>query len=60
MTRVWVIEKLPYGCKRWEPTNTHHLRPAVYFSRAEARRAIHNLEVNGRVRIRQYARKEAK
>jgi hypothetical protein len=40
---VWVIEvRSPGG---WLPTLTVSLRPAVYFSRADARRDIYNLEI---------------
>jgi hypothetical protein len=51
--RVWVVEA--HNGESWWPAETVSLRPAVYHSRAEARRDIRNLQVVGyRLRIRSY------
>jgi hypothetical protein len=53
--RVWVVEA--YNGKAWWPAETVGLRPAVYQSRADARRDIYNLQVVGyRLRVRSYYR----
>lgn len=52
--RVWVIEGQQLD-GRWLPARTISLRPAVYATRADARRDIYNREVcEARVRVRPY------
>ena len=53
---VWVVE-IREPNDTWHPANTLSLSPAVYLTRAEARRALHNREVGAHpddLRLRKY------